>query len=473
MHLEGYGPKGYVPQLTAHGYDEFISDFNAFTAEPPNFEAYPTPFHQHLAYGFIGQTHISPKVLDAKGNIIRLERRPIEDLLAKEFMPPNPQFLNVIYQTLTDIRTYHYPNAADCYWHRGARECSYQELIKNPEPIEHSKGLSNGNNSSVSHLIESIWHDLKMTHKALFIDSGFKLCPDQKLQRDFGYTCVRAIYDNEKWYEERGYQYQDYYTYLDKANTALEQFKLALIAVKKNRDKEWGTWFQSGRVFGSTLPMKFLSAIDAVQATAFNKLLALTEIKLNSAWAHVVSDGERFDIHAFFPGLQAAVQKNPRFECLQLSSEEWRFYQGKIANSILYFQTHTKKSDYKEFDILLKFASHLLAHHRDEIKKKAFLKAMVLTTIVVALVLGVSALSMDGGLIAHAASHGMSVTVMIELIASTLHIGHGMTDFIHELKAIALPDNAMPLEGLRQNGFFTPKLGEAVTGDHLKLEALM
>jgi ribosomal protein L20A (L18A) len=252
----------------------------------------------------------------------------------------------------------------------------------------------------------------------------------------------RSIVNNERWYEQKNYQYAYYFRYLFNAYKAYDAYEKTYQDIRNRQS-----------VFSRRLPIEPLQAIKAVKKHLFNKLMILAQIKLAKGWDEVVNKGMRVDLKAIFGELFEGLQKGPTFSCMQklFQSKAWTFLQGKIANSIIYYQKHPDLINEDDFDALSEFANHLLKHHSDLIKKDVKQQLIVLGIVLSIAAAGLSIAAAPSGPIAHIAAGSAEAAVITEFILGFVHLSHGLHEAFDKIKDLKLTGTPLPLSELHQD----------------------
>jgi hypothetical protein len=251
-----------------------------------------------------------------------------------------------------------------------------------------------------------------------------------------------SIVSNECWYKKKNYQYAFYFRYLFNAYKAYDEYENTYQDIRNKQS-----------VFSKRLPIEPLKAIKVVKKHLFNKLMILAEIKLANGWDEVVNKGMRVDLKVIFGDFFEGLQKGPTFTCMKklFQSDEWTFLQGKIANSIIYYQKHPDLIHADDFDALSEFASHLLKYHSDLIQKDAKQQVIVLGLVLSIFAAGVSLACGPAGPIAHIAAGSAEAVVITELILGFAHLSHGLHEAFDQIKQLQLTGSPLPLSELHQD----------------------
>lgn len=443
------------------------------------------PFYQHIAYGLIGQTSYQPKVLNSAEEIIELQKVSIETLLAKEYMPPNDCFMGVVQHMLDDMHhcmpkvrlpymrgdRLHPASSDDSVYQQYARPAIFEQYSKEPEPswsafstygtahdYRDSMIWLDRDNSRTEPSIEAI-QQLFRTLKAeyprsyqIFRYNNDWAWPahryyDERKDRLFKAldNLITVLGDNDARYKELGCEYQYYYEYLFNNYQALDDFSREYQKIEHEQSRNYSNFFRERH------SIAHIKALEAVKEQAFKKLMILTEIKLTQGWQHVVSDGKRADLNKVFSKFAKTTKRNPILSCLNtlFKSKQWPYYQGRIANAAIYFRQDNDVMNSKEFEILVSFASHLIKNHHAAVKKEVLFQAILVTIIITAMCLGIAALSMPGGAMAHALGHEIEAAVLMELLASFTHLAKGVDELKHELPVLALSGTQLATESLK------------------------
>lgn len=252
----------------------------------------------------------------------------------------------------------------------------------------------------------------------------------------------RAILTNERWFKNKNYQYAYYFRYLFKAYKAYDAYEKTYQDIRNKQS-----------LFSKRLPIEPLQAMKAVKKHLFNRLMILAEIKLENGWDEVVNKGMRVDLKDVFGDLFDKLQETPSFSCMKklFQSDAWIFLQGKFANAIIYYQKNPNLMNADDFDVLSEFASHLLQHHSDMIKKDLKQQIIVLGIVLSIVAAGLSVAAAPSGPIAHIAAGSAEAMIITEFVLGFVHLSHGLHEAFDQIKHLQLTGNQLPLNELHQD----------------------